>query len=97
MQAAGYPMALAEGYVEDLARAFAVGYAKGFDEGCLEAARETLILVGSRELGWPDEAAEAWVKGLKNLDHIHEFIDRVREYSNWWEFQEIMSRARPER
>jgi hypothetical protein len=69
----------AEGFAEGLAEA----RAKREAEGRLQEARETLIFLGRRKLGPPDERAMADIGALNDVDHLHELGARISDVASW--------------
>ena len=74
------------------------GLRRGGQGGRLEEAREILIRLGTLVFGTPDEATEAWVMSLNNLDRLHELVGRILDpvpvSLNWREFRLFLSRGR---
>jgi hypothetical protein len=95
-QAEGHALALAQGCPQELAGRLAMAYAEGVKRGRLKEAREILLRLGTMVFGTPDEATEAWVMNLNNLDGMHEFVDRILDpvpvFFNWREFRRVLSR-----
>ena len=88
-KALGLAEASAEGYVgfyaELYAEAFAKEYVKGYAEGRINSARTTLLRLGAKKLGPPNERIEAEIATMEDLDRLDDLSDRVYEVSTWYE------------
>ncbi len=56
-------------------------YAKGYAAGRAEAARESLLYLGRKEWGEPDERVLSQIMAIDDLDRLHDLIDRVFDAS----------------
>jgi hypothetical protein len=59
------------------------GETMGRIEGAVEHSRQTLLRLGSKKLGPPNERVEAEITAMGDLDRLHELIDRVLDVSTW--------------
>jgi predicted transposase YdaD len=61
------------------------GAERGRTEGRTEEARKLLLRLGGRRFGNPDEAAEAALKGITDLERLEHLIEHIQDASNWIE------------
>ncbi len=74
-----YQDILAQGLAEGQAK----GYAEGFAQGVIKGIAETLIRIGPKTLGSPDEWATAAIMAITDRDRLDQLIDRVSEVATW--------------
>jgi hypothetical protein len=59
--------------------------AEGRDQGRVEGARSVLLRQGRRKFGPPDQATEALLAGIDDLDRLERLGERLVEVSTWQE------------
>jgi hypothetical protein len=62
-----------------------VTYQAIVDEGRLEEARQTLLELGSEQLGQPSEDIEQAIGQITDLDRLHQLRRRLRNVGSWKE------------
>ncbi|HTU17678.1 MAG TPA: hypothetical protein VMG10_06400 [Gemmataceae bacterium] len=54
-----------------------------FDEGRIEEAQRSILLVGQQKFGLPSDTIVATIKGINNLEHLERLIDRILTICSW--------------
>ncbi len=62
---------------------FGKGEAKGRDEGQVLADRATLLRLGRKKFGPPDETVEATINAVADLDRLNALLDRILDVATW--------------
>jgi hypothetical protein len=65
------------------AKGLAEGRAEGRAEGAAEEARQTLLRLGRKKLGQPDERVEAEIAAMTDREQLDQLLDRVLDVSTW--------------
>jgi flagellar biosynthesis/type III secretory pathway protein FliH len=78
-----YQDIFSKGEAEGFAKGLAEARAKREAEGRLQEVRETLIFLGRRKLGPPDERAMAEITALNGVDHLLELSARISDVASW--------------
>jgi predicted transposase YdaD len=52
-------------------------------EGAVEEARKTLLRIGRKKLGPPDEQISGRIAEITELDRLHVLLDRILDVSSW--------------
>jgi predicted transposase YdaD len=63
------------------ARGYALGYAKGYHRGRVKGRRESLLRLGRKKWGEPDERVLAQIAAIDDLDRLGLLIDRIFDAS----------------
>ena len=80
-----YQDIFSKGRAEGEAKGRAEGEAKGRAEGEAEGIAETLLRIGRKMLGPPDERVRATILAITDRGRLSELSDRIAEVSTWEE------------
>ncbi len=78
-----YQGILRKGRAQGIAEGRAEGRTEGIVEGLLEEARATLLRLGRKNLGPPEERVEARIASITDLVTLHDLQDRIDDVSTW--------------
>ena len=78
-----YQDILAEGRAKGRAEGVAEGRAEGVAEGAVDEARNTLLRLGRKKLGEPDERLLAQLADLGDLERLKLLLDGLLDAEHW--------------
>jgi predicted transposase YdaD len=78
-----YQDILAEGFAKGEAKGEAIGEAKGEAKGETKGIAGSLLRIGRKTLGAPDEGVTAAIMALADRERLNQLIDRVPEVATW--------------
>ena len=70
----------------------AEGRAEGEAKGAVEEARNTLLRLGRKKLGHPDQEVLTQIEAIGDLDRLNHLLDRMLDVSSW---HELLSSVEP--
>ena len=82
-EAKGLAVGEAKGLAVGEAKGLAVGEAKGLAVGEARGIAETLLRIGRKTLGTPDERVSAAIMAMTDRERLNQLIDRVADVATW--------------
>jgi hypothetical protein len=64
---------------------FAMGRVDGRLDGAVEEARLSIIRLGTKKLGQPDEDVRTMIHAIADIDKLNALLDRILDVASWTE------------